>query len=203
MECEYCGDSINPESKTGKRFCSFKCAARSRVPKQANKSCPGCGNSMPQNTYAERFKKFCSSICCNQNLKRNITDKVRENGRKNGGYKPGSGIGKSGWYKGIWCDSSWELAFVMYHLDNGIHIVRNTTRYDYAYNGKVSKYIPDFIVDDKLIEIKGVTAERELAKIQQCPEDILLIDKGSIGPYLDYAIKTYGKRFIELYESKS
>lgn len=31
-----------------------------------------------------------------------------------GGYRPGSGIGKQGWYKNYWCDSSWELAYVIY-----------------------------------------------------------------------------------------
>lgn len=25
---------------------------------------------------------------------------------------------KHGWYKGFWCDSSWELAFVMYNIDH-------------------------------------------------------------------------------------
>ena len=27
------------------------------------------------------------------------------------------GYGKHGWYKEYWCDSSWELAYVIYNLD--------------------------------------------------------------------------------------
>lgn len=42
-----------------------------------------------------------------------------------GGYRKGSGVGKSGWYNGIYCDSSWELAYVIYHIDNNLPIIRN------------------------------------------------------------------------------
>ena len=42
-----------------------------------------------------------------------------------GGLRHGSGRGKKGWYKGYWCDSTWELAWVIYQLDNGKVPVRN------------------------------------------------------------------------------
>lgn len=42
------------------------------------------------------------------------------------GPKRGGGRGKSGWYKGFWCDSSWELAFLIYHLEHEIPISRNS-----------------------------------------------------------------------------
>jgi len=38
-----------------------------------------------------------------------------------GGKRIGSGRGKSGWYKGYWCDSSWELAYVIYNIDHDVH----------------------------------------------------------------------------------
>jgi len=37
-----------------------------------------------------------------------------------GGYQKKSGRGKWGWYKGFWCDSSYELAYVIYNLDHNI-----------------------------------------------------------------------------------
>lgn len=45
--------------------------------------------------------------------------------RKLGGYNPGSGRGKKGWYKGFFCDSSWGLAYIIYCLDHNIDIKRN------------------------------------------------------------------------------
>jgi hypothetical protein len=73
--------------------------------------------------------------------KRKITEKAKMN---NGGYRRGSGRGKKGWYKGIFCDSSWELAMVIYCLENDISIVRNTEKRIYEFNGKIKNYIPDF-----------------------------------------------------------
>ena len=37
-----------------------------------------------------------------------------------GGKRHGSGRGKKGWYKGYYCDSTWELAWVIYQLDHGV-----------------------------------------------------------------------------------
>ena len=53
-------------------------------------------------------------------LGRKHTEETKKKCGKGGGYKPGSGRGKQGWYKGYWCDSSWELAFVMYCLYNNL-----------------------------------------------------------------------------------
>ena len=35
-----------------------------------------------------------------------------------GGYRPGSGRAKTGYYKGIYCGSTYELAWVIYQIDN-------------------------------------------------------------------------------------
>lgn len=72
-----------------------------------------------------------------------------------GGYRRGSGVGKSGWYDGIWCDSTWELAFVIWCKNHGKVVARNTERFDYEFNGKKHYYLPDFVVDGELVEIKG------------------------------------------------
>lgn len=52
-------------------------------------------------------------------------------------------------------DSAWELYFWIYCKDNNKNISRNTTSFEYTYNGELHKYYPDFIVDNKYYEIKG------------------------------------------------
>jgi hypothetical protein len=61
-------------------------------------------------------------------------------------YSRGSGRGKKGWYRGYWCDSSYELAFVIYTLDHGLagKFERNWESFTYTFRGKVRRWIPDF-----------------------------------------------------------
>lgn len=59
-----------------------------------------------------------------------------------------------GTYKGFHCDSSYELAFVVYCLEHNIDIVRNKTGFKYEYNNQEHFYYPDFIVNNEYIEIK-------------------------------------------------
>ena len=58
-------------------------------------------------------------------------------------------------YNGIRFDSSWELAFWIYHKDNEIEISREPKSPEYEYEGKKHYYFPDFEVNGKLYEIKG------------------------------------------------
>jgi len=118
-----------------------------------------------------------------------------------GGYKRNSGIGKHGWYKGIWCDSSWELAFVIYSLDNGYTISRCKEKRTYVFENKIRTYIPDFVVNGKIIEIKGYSTPQWQAKIN-ANKDIVVIGKAEIQPILNWVINKYGKDFIKLYETK-
>lgn len=122
--------------------------------------------------------------------------------RTHGGYRKGSGRGKSGWYKGIYCDSSWELAFIIYHIDKNIPIIRCKEKRTYLFENKTYNYFPDFVVDNLVYEIKGFKTPKSIAKELQHP-DIKVIDKNSIIPYLKYATEKYGSHFIELYEGRS
>jgi len=84
-----------------------------------------------------------------------------------GGLRKGCGRGKKGWYKGFWCDSSWELAFVIYNLDFNNKIERNDKFFDYIYEGKNYKYYPDFILNNEYVEIKGYENEKSKEKKRQ------------------------------------
>ena len=116
-----------------------------------------------------------------------------------GGYKPGSGRGKQGWYKGIHCDSSWELAYLVYHLDHNLYIERCKEKRQYVWNNKQHTYYPDFITDNGIIEIKGYSTDQWKSKEEQNP-DVKVLYKNEIKPYLDYVINTYGTDFIKLYD---
>lgn len=116
-----------------------------------------------------------------------------------GGYRKGSGRGKSGWYKGYWSDSSWELAFIIYNIDHGVYFERNTAKFNYVFEGQEKHYIPDFVISGIYYEIKGYYTNQVGEKIKQFPHQLYIIDKNTIQPYLNYAISTYGKDFIDLY----
>lgn len=119
---------------------------------------------------------------------------------KGGGLKKGSGQGIKGWYKGLWCDSSWELAFVIYHLDKGDKIERNQNFFKYKYLEKNYKYYPDFILNGEYAEVKGYENEKAKEKKKQFPYKLQMIYAKEMKPILNYVYKKYGKNFIKLYE---
>jgi len=127
--------------------------------------------------------------------KRKITEKARLN---NGGLRQGSGRGKKGWYKGFFCDSSWELAYLIYCLEHGKNIVRNIEKRKYEFNGKIRTYIPDFIVDGQVTEIKGYKTDQWMAKLNANP-DVRVLYESDLKDIIRYVIDKYGKDYIKLY----
>ena len=79
-----------------------------------------------------------------------------------GGVREGSGRAKTGYYKGIYCGSTYELCWVVYALDHNIGFSRfpDTLKH----NGVT--YIPDFLLADgvTIIELKGYERESSVAK---------------------------------------
>lgn len=119
-----------------------------------------------------------------------------------GGKRHGSGRGKKGWYKGYFCDSSWELAYVIYNIEHGIEIERNTEGFDYVFEGRKHKYYPDFkLSDGSYVEIKGAMTKQNKIKIDSFNGTLIVLGKEEIKPYLEYAVQKYGKDYIKLYES--
>lgn len=115
-----------------------------------------------------------------------------------GGLRKGSSRGKHGWYENFWCDSSYELAFLIYCLEHDIKIERNRKGYKYHYKEKDHYYYPDFRVDGVLTEIKNFKSELTDVKIKSVDEKINVIYKDTINPYLEYVIEKYGKDFVKL-----
>ena len=139
---------------------------------------------LPGTPHTDETKQRLSVVAKNRNL---------------GGYVQGSGRGKKGWYKGFFCDSSWELAYVIFCLEHNISIKRNTEKRKYEWQGVVKNYIPDFIVEGVLTEIKGFATEQWIAKLAANP-DITVLYKKDLVPVLKYVTGKYGKDFISLYE---
>lgn len=152
--------------------------------------CKECGKDFTKLTERNiSGVRYCSAECKHKYLSAHT-----------GGYRDGSGRGKSGWYKGIKCDSSWELAFVIYHLDNNLKIERCKEKRKYIFENKEHYYFPDFITDEGIIEIKGFKTEQWLAKEKQNP-DIKVFYKNDIQPYIKYVTEKYGINFIEMYDN--
>ena len=144
--------------------------------------CKVCGKLMP---YERRNHKTCSTECYK---------------KSSGGFREGSAKNyKYGTYKGIYCDSSWELAFIVYNMDNNVDIQRNTDYFFYTYMGKEHKYYPDFIIGNTYIEIKNYWTEQVQAKIDCFPKDkkcVILFPK-DITPYIEYCRAKYGYKYWE------
>lgn len=119
---------------------------------------------------------------------------------KTGGYHPGSSRHRCGRYKGIWCDSSWELAYVIYCLEHNIFFKRNWKQFPYIWEGEEHKYIPDFKRNGTYVEIKGYETERDKAKHEQFPHKLVVLRREEMKPILKYVTDRYGKDFIRLYE---
>ena len=131
--------------------------------------------------------------------KRKISETMRKN-KISGGLREGSGRGKKGWYKGFWCDSSWELAFVIFNIDHNIKFERNKKGFEYVFEGEKHKYYPDFIIENEHYEIKGYKTKQLEAKINQFEHILHLIDSSNVQKYLGYVVSEYGQDFIRLYE---
>lgn len=115
---------------------------------------------------------------------------------------------KCGYYKDIFCASSYELAYLIYCLDHNIDIKRNKKGYRYKYKGKEHNYFPDFIINDKVIvEIKGKKSRLVNIKAKAVNDlPIRVLYKKDLEHIFDYIYLTYNKlnlEVIELYDDYS
>ena len=152
--CLFCNQVIL--SRSGRKFCCSECRKNYYKKQKVNNSCP----------RPKKFKKFIIKKV-KVKLRNNLT--CAQAGIPNpgfGGQRPGSGRGIGGWYNGVWCDSQWELAFLVYCLDHGIEIKRNRVGYKYTFKNKEHQYFPDFIVNGTLYEIKGYFKDLDRIKHQ-------------------------------------
>ena len=113
-----------------------------------------------------------------------------------------AGRSKCGWYKGFYCRSSWELAYVIYNIEHNINIKANTKGFKYIWKDEEHTYFPDFYLpdEDTYIEIKGYYDEKAKEKTKQFKGNLMVLEKKEMEIYLLYCQEHYGNDFIKLYE---
>jgi len=160
--------------------------------------CEICGKEYITRTYEKRklWIKTCSKECA---IKLRVKSYHENTNKKVGGYRKGSGRGKSGWYKEYWCDSSYELAYVIYNIDHNITFERNTESFNYTWKNKILKYFPDYIVGNEYLEIKGYETDKDRIKYTSVNKPIRILRTKDLKYALDYVIDKYGKDYIKLY----
>lgn len=177
--CPKCG--IEFENNTKRKFCSRHCAnSHIQTKKQnINRSLKLKGKKNLKWTNKKydllhakynnnpNYCKICGNIIPFLEKQRKTCKKCRQFAWKGtGGYRENSGHSKSGYYKGIYCGSTYELVYVIYRLDHNLSVKRFTG----ILKSKDLTYIPDFIEEDNvIIEIKGyhtdlVDAKKKLAE---------------------------------------
>ena len=198
--CQKCGTEHNKSGIFCSRTCAnSRCHSAETKEKIASKlknkvevnqrdiliktNCTVCDSEFYKKKYSK--KHLCSNVCKSMNLK-----------GKCGGVRENSGISKTGYYKGIYCGSTYELIYVMYRLVHELVV----TRYDgYIVYNDNNKYFPDFIEGDTIIEIKGYETETVIEKMNACIEqgyDIKVLYKHDLQYMFDWYRSVYGNKPI-------
>ena len=212
--CPNCNDVI-PFEKRNNKYCSQSCSTTYANLKRGPKSEKEKQNisagvrkytiSNPR-TKKEKItqKRYKRCVVCDTEFelsgRSNRTtcgkDCFITNQGRNATKQKSHGGGKKGIYKDFHCDSTYELAFLIYHLDHGIPFARCEETRTYVYNGLTKLYTPDFVVNDDIVEVKGFMSKQAEAKLTQ-NSDIKVIDRIGIKPYIKYVQKTYNVSKIE------
>jgi len=207
--CTNC-NGILEYPKRHNKFCSNSCSAtysntgrkhteatRKRLSDAAKETPKGFAKTLigGANRKGERRAPRITIICatCNKNFEKLLSDPRKTCSKecvKLGGMREGSGRAKTGFYKGIYCGSTYELAFLVYNVDNGSPIQRCRKSFLYKWNDNTYRYYPDFEINGTIYEIKGRMQPVDLVKISSC--NATLISKDDIKPYIEYVSKTYG-----------
>ena len=170
--CEICQIPIEGKYGTG-RFCSRKCSCTyssrlnrleknkkikeslslSRPLQFVEKSCLYCETTF-QKSWGRRNQKFCSKQCSSQSAGANpeTQQKIREARIKS--IEEGNvGFGIKCLFDGIRCDSVLEYAFLKWYKNK--HPNSKIVRYPGKIDSHGIIFIPDFLIDDKIIvEVK-------------------------------------------------
>ena len=170
LTCPKCGVVFNREltpAEVGNSFhCSRKCANKhqrseesklktSKTMKGRNaqgdllpmRACEVCGANTPN-----RRRRTCSQACRIMLIKKGM-----KLGKPAGGFRNGGGRGKQGHLDGYFFQSTWEIAFYLFHRDRGDTIEKLSSQIFFKYEGggRTRKFYPDFIVNKELFEVKG------------------------------------------------
>ena len=138
--------------------------------------------------YKNNKTGYCNLHVTNAPVSEETKQKISKGTKgKTGGYREKSGYYKKykgGYYKDIWMDSSWEIAFAE-RMDNIEIKWERSTKVFFTYLTKQNeqrKYYPDFYIPSKnlYIEIKGRWFPEEKTKVRRSLENhrfnLLILD---------------------------
>ena len=107
-------------------------------------------------------------------------------------------------------DSSWELAVWIYCIDHKIPIVRHPIQLQYEMNGSMHKYLVDFKINEKLVEVKGdhlfdehgnpiFDHKHPWKEKYQCMIDnnVEIWKYKDVKPFINYVSQKYGKDYLK------
>ena len=184
-------------------FCSHSCSA-----KFSNKQRIFSDESrkkISQKLKGRRYKQPQKCVICNNEIPihkggKTCSKECEKEFRKlrqahvGGGYRKGASRGKHGYYKGFYCDSTYELAYLIYCLDHNIKIERCKETFQYFYNNKIHTYHPDFLVDGIIVEIKNFYSELtdiKINSVKKMKRQIKVFYKEDMRTYLEYVAINY------------
>lgn len=204
LECQYCGRLC----KSRNSLCNHERLCKQNPDRQVveKKTIEGFNNKgrTPWNKGLskyndERVAQNCKSIKAfydthagswsgkqhTEDSKRKIALSVAGNTRGN--------RSKKGYYKNIYCGSSYELAYVIYNIDHNIPFSKCNRYYEYEFEGSKHLYFPDFeLQDGTIVEIKGYhtsLVDIKAAAVKDRP--IIILYKEDLMPYIEYVCTTY------------
>lgn len=226
--CKKCGVEFEYGTNKKRIFCSHKCANSHNVTDEIKQkisngvqnfihkngkfgalthnhnivnhienTCPICGNNFKVFAYNKQKRIYCSKTCYLKDT--NCTYRKAASG----GIRKNSSYGKQGYYNGFWCDSTYELAYLIYMIDHGVSVIRNLEGFKYVWEGKEYTYFPDFIVNGRLVEIKGYHSQKTDVKMQAVTKPIDILYKEDLFEIFEYVKNKTNlsiKRLYELYD---
>ena len=210
--CEYCGRKFNKLNVKNchRHYCELnpnrKDSWNKGLSKETDDRIKKISDTYHKHFNEGKFKGTFTGRKHTEESKLKISIKLKGN-HHNDVNKTGKG--KKGWYKGFFCSSTYELAYIIYCLDHNIDIKRNEEYFIYEYEGKQHRYYPDFIVNNELVEIKGYHTDLVDIKLKCVNKPIKILyynDMKYIFDYIEeqygYKITTYKNKLYELYENK-
>jgi hypothetical protein len=150
-------------SKKTRKILKIASTGRKKTKKELDKlSKASSGDKNPmygKSVYSVWVKKYGKEEADKRENKRNKKLSISFSGKNNPMYgipsPQGSGNGWKGWFNNNYFRSLRELMFIIYLNDNNITWINGETiSIKYFFNKKKRTYRPDFIIDDKIVEIK-------------------------------------------------
>lgn len=201
----------NPRTKIVNCFkCNSSVKVDIRAPKNRTRcyicshtnNCKWCGVEF----LYKRHRLYCSKNCVSLYYKSPEYVKIMSEAikGKSGGYREGSGNSKTGYYKGIYCGSTYELVWIIYRLDNNLFVKRFE---GYLKDPKTNlMYCPDFISEDNstIYEIKGYWNKKVDLKTDLAIKNgykVELLYKNDLKTHFDWVKSKYKyNNIVELYD---